>query len=63
MKCSSYRTQTKARYEVDNLNNVRLEVSRRFSNKKKDPLKVNIDEHEINSKNNNIRDCIVQGHQ
>jgi hypothetical protein len=42
---------------VDNLNNVRHEASRHFSNKKKDSLKANINEHETNSKNNNIRDC------
>ena len=42
---------------VDNLNNVRHEANRHFSNKKKDSLKANINEHETNSKNNNIRDC------
>jgi hypothetical protein len=41
---------------VDNLNNVRHEASRHFSNKK-DSLKANINEHETNSKNSNIRDC------
>jgi hypothetical protein len=44
---------------VGNLNNVRHEASRYFSNKKKDSLKANINDHETNSKNNNIRDCTV----
>jgi hypothetical protein len=41
---------------VDNLNNVRLEVSRHFRNKMNEYLKVKIDEHETNSKIKNIRD-------
>lgn len=43
--------------DVDNLNNVRHEASRHFSNKKKDFLKADINKHETNGKNNNIRDC------
>ena len=35
---------------VDNLNNVRCEASRHFRNKKKEYLKAEIDELEINSK-------------
>jgi len=42
---------------VDKLNNVRHEASRHFSNKKKDSLKASINEHETDSKNNNITDC------
>jgi hypothetical protein len=41
---------------VDNLNNVRRDVSRHFRNKKMAYLKDKIEELETNSKNNNIRD-------
>jgi len=41
---------------VDNLNNVRREASRHFSNKKKEFLKAKIDELETNGKVQNIRD-------
>jgi hypothetical protein len=41
---------------VDNLNNVRCEVSRHFRNKKKEYLKAKLNELETNSKNKNIRD-------
>ena len=41
---------------VDNLNSVRQEVSRHFRNKKKEYLRAKIEEHEANSKINNIRD-------
>jgi chemotaxis methyl-accepting protein methylase len=40
----------------DDLNNVRREASRHFSNKKKEYLKDNINELATNSKNKNIRD-------
>jgi hypothetical protein len=39
----------------DNLNNVRLEASRYFRNKKREYLKDNINELATNSKNKNIR--------
>jgi hypothetical protein len=38
------------------LNNIRRDASRHFRNKKKAYLKVKIEELEINSKNNNVRD-------
>jgi len=41
---------------VDNLNNVRREVSRHFRNKKKVYLRAKIEELETNSKIQNIRD-------
>jgi len=41
---------------VDNLNSVRREVSRRFRNKKKEYLRAKIEELEANSKIHNIRD-------
>jgi len=41
---------------VDNLNNVRREVSRHFRNKKKEYLRAKIEELEANSKIHNIRD-------
>jgi len=41
---------------IDNLNNVRHEVSRHCRNKKKEYLKAKISELETNSKNKNIRD-------
>ena len=41
---------------VDNLDNVRLDASRHFRNKKKAYLKVKIEELETNSKVKNIRD-------
>jgi hypothetical protein len=40
----------------DNLNNVRCEASRNFKNKKREHLKVKINELATNSKNKNIRD-------
>jgi hypothetical protein len=40
----------------DNMNNVRREASRHFSNKKKAYLKAKIEELETNSRINNIRD-------
>jgi hypothetical protein len=40
----------------DNLNNVRLEASRHFRNKKRKYLKGKINELAMNSKNKNIRD-------
>jgi hypothetical protein len=39
-----------------NLNNIRREVSRHFSNKKREYLKDKINELTMNSKNENIRD-------
>ena len=41
---------------ADNLNNVRRDASRHFRNKKKVYLRTKIEEMEINSKINNIRD-------
>jgi len=41
---------------VDNLNNVRHEVSRHFRNKKKAYMRAKIEELETNSKTKNIRD-------
>jgi hypothetical protein len=41
---------------VDNLNNVRRDVSRHFRKKKKEYLKAKIDELETNSKIKNIGD-------
>jgi hypothetical protein len=41
---------------VDNLNNVRVEASRHFRNKKKEYLKAKINKLKTNSKNKNIRD-------
>ena len=43
---------------VDNLNNVRREVSRHFRNKKKAYLRAKIEELETNSKIQNIHTCI-----
>jgi hypothetical protein len=40
----------------DNLNNIRHEASRHFTNKKKEYMKDKIDELATNSKNKNIRD-------
>jgi hypothetical protein len=40
----------------DDLSNVRREASRHFRNKKREYLKDKINEIELNSKNNNIRD-------
>ena len=47
---------------VENLNNVRREASRHFRNKKKEYLKAENDELEINSKIK-ISEILVQGHQ
>ena len=41
---------------VNNLNKVRCEASRRFRNKKKEYLRAKLEELETNSKNKNIRD-------
>jgi hypothetical protein len=40
----------------DNLNNLRREASRHFTNKKREYLKDKLNELETNSKNKNIRD-------
>ena len=48
--------QDPSRSSVDNLNNVRRDVSRHFRNKKKAYLKVKIEELETNSRINNARD-------
>ena len=48
--------QDPSQSNVDNLNNVRREVSRHFRNKKKAYLKAKIEELETNSKIKNIRD-------
>ena len=50
--------QDPSRSNVDNLNNVRREVSRHFRTKKKAYLRAKIEELETNSKIKNIRDCI-----
>ena len=49
-------TQDPSQSNVDNLNNVRREVSRHFRNKKKAYLRAKIEELETNSKIQNIRD-------
>jgi hypothetical protein len=54
LKCSGYRFQKQN--NIDNLNNVRLEASRHFRNKKKEYLKAKIDELVTNSENKNIKD-------
>ena len=48
--------QDPSQSNVDNLNNVRREVSRHFRNKKKTYLRAKIEELEIKSKIKNIRD-------
>jgi len=48
--------QDPSQSNVDNLNNVRREVSRHFRNKKKAYLRAKIEELETNSKIQNIRD-------
>ena len=48
--------QDPSQSNVDNLNNVRCEVSRHFRNKKKAYLEAKIEELESNSKIKNIRD-------
>jgi len=48
--------QDPSRSNVGNLNNVRRDASINFRNKKKAYLKAKIEEHETNSKINNIRD-------
>ena len=50
--------QDPSQSNVDNLNNVRREVSRHFRNKKKTYLRAKIQELETNNKIQNIRDCI-----
>ena len=51
--------QDQSQSNVDNLNNVRREVSRHFRNKKKVYLRAKIEELETNSKNKNIRDLYM----
>jgi len=48
--------QDPSQSNVDNLNNVRRDVSRHFRNKKKAYLRAKIEELETNSKTKNIRD-------
>ena len=48
--------QDQSQGNIDNLNNVRHEATRRFRNKKKAYLKAKIEEIETNSKIKNIRD-------
>jgi hypothetical protein len=48
--------QDPSQSNVDNLNSVRLEVSRHFRNKKKAYMRDKIEERETNSKIKNIRD-------
>ena len=48
--------QDPSQSNVDNLNNVRHEVSRHFTEKKMAYLRARIEELETNSKNKNIRD-------
>jgi len=48
--------QDPSQSKLDNLNNVRREVSRHFKNKKKAYLRVKIEELETNSKIQNVRD-------
>jgi len=48
--------QDPSQNNVDNLNNVRREVSRHFRNEKKALLKAKFEELETNSKIQNIRD-------
>ena len=48
--------QDPSQSNVDNLNNVRREVSRYFRNKKKAYTRAKIEEHETNSKIQNVRD-------
>jgi len=50
------RIQDPSQNNVDNLNNVRREVSRHFRNKKKAYLRAKVEELETNSKIQNIRD-------
>jgi hypothetical protein len=42
-----------------NLSNVRQEANRHFRNNKREYLKDKINEHKLNSKNNNIRDMYM----
>jgi hypothetical protein len=44
----------------DNLNNVRLEASRHFRNKKKEYLKDKINELAVNNKNTTSETCIEE---
>jgi hypothetical protein len=48
--------QDPSQSNLDNLNNVKRDVSRHFRNKKKAYLKTKIEELETNSKINNVRD-------
>ena len=50
--------QDPSQSNVDNLNNVRLETSRYFRNRKKEYLKVKIEELETNSKIKILGTCI-----
>jgi hypothetical protein len=68
-ECSGFLDQSKwakmqwiedpSQSRIDNLNNVRLEVSRHFKEKKKAYLRARIEELEPNSKNKNIRDLYM----
>jgi hypothetical protein len=50
---------------IDKLNSVRREASRHFRNKKREYLKAKVNEHETNTKNQNIRDLCrgIKGYQ
>jgi hypothetical protein len=50
------RLQNLSQTNGDNLNNVRYETRRKFTNKEMEYLKENINELETNNKNKNIRD-------
>jgi len=51
--------QDRTQSSVHNLNKVRCEASRHFRNKKKEYLKVKVDELETDSKTKNIRDLYM----
>jgi hypothetical protein len=53
LKCSGYRSKQSS---VDNLNNVRRDVSRHFRQKKKKYVKPEIEELKVNSRIQNFRD-------
>jgi hypothetical protein len=53
--------QNSSEINGDNLNNVRCEASRYFTNKKREYLKDKINELATNSKNKNIRDLLYRG--
>jgi hypothetical protein len=52
--------QDQSEINGDNLNNIRLEASRHFRNKKREYLKDIINELTTNSKNKNIRDLYIE---